>query len=399
MNLERDGQWVTDTEVPQLVLRLTETSKTFVARWSSKKDNKRKQNVIAKVGEISVGEARDRVRKMVAQDANPSAETLRDIFQIWDANYSSKISAGHADEMRRSWRKHIEPDLGSKKLSRLTTPTLQQWYDKKISEHPVTPSGKTADKPHSAATVNRWIAYISKLCSIARANGYMVGNPVEALEQSTPHRRLKVFTRDDIKELSDSLTAAKDRYPIGVALIRFLTNFPCRGTEARDMQWDDLDLKAGTWTIPAERYKTQQDKVFPLGPLQIDHLRSLPRWSDTYVFPMVTDANRPVAKSHQRYVWEKLRPKPMGIHTLRKTIATLMLNDDMPLEIVSKLLGHSSTLVTQQAYAHLDPQVAGKHLERWGAILEDDEEKKDFDPEMVKMLEAQAAMEIKREIS
>ncbi|MER3352671.1 MAG: tyrosine-type recombinase/integrase [Hoeflea sp. D1-CHI-28] len=398
MSLEKDGQWVTDTEVPQLVLRITETSKRYVARWTSKKDDKRKQSVVAKVGEISVEEARDRVRKIVADDANPSAETLGDIFKIWDANYSSKISEAHADEIRRSWRKHIEPDLGNKKLSRLTTRTLQHWYDKKIAEHPVTPSGKVSGKPHSAATVNRWMAYISRLCYVARVNGHMVGNPVEGLEKSAPQRRLKVFTRDDIKELGDSLTAAKDRYPIGVGLIRFLTIFPCRGTEAREMQWDDLDLKAGTWTIPSDRYKTQQDKVFPLGPLQIDHLESLPRWSERYVFPMVTDAKRPVAKSHQRYVWGKLRPKPLGIHALRKTIATLLLNDDVPLEVVSKLLGHSSTLVTQQAYAHLDPKVAGKHLERWSAILEDDEER-DIDADTLALLKAQSAMSARRENS
>lgn len=378
LNFERDSQWVTDTEVPELLVRLSPSSKRFVARWTSRKDGKRKQETIAPVGTISVDEARDRARGLVAKDGQTNADTLADVYAIWDSAYSSKVSEGHAAEFRRSYAKHIAPELGKSKLSRLTPRTVQKWYDKKR-------------KDNSAATVNRWLAYISKLCYVARVNGFMVGNPVEGIEKSTPNRRLDVFTRQDVKEFADTLIANKARFPIGVALLRFLMIFPCRGKEAREMQWSDLDLDGGTWTIPADRYKTKTNKVFPLGPLQVDHLRSLPRWSEKYVFPMVTDKTRPCAKSHQRHVWEKLRPKPLGAHALRRTIGTSLLNNDVPLEVVSKLLGHSSTAVTQAVYAHLEPQTASKYLDKWSAILEDDEPAQDED-EMVKTLRAQASL-------
>jgi len=382
LDVDKDGQWVTDTEVPELLVRLSNTSKRFVARWTSRKDGKRKQVTIAPVGTISVDEARDRVRKLVAQDGQTNADTLADVYSIWDSAYSSKVSEGHAAEFRRSYAKHIAPALGKTKLSRLTPRTIQKWYDSKRADN-------------SAATVNRWLAYISKLCYVARVNGFMVGNPVEGIEKSTPNRRLDVFTRDDVKEFADTLIANKDRFPIGVALLRFLMIYPCRGKEAREMQWSDLDLKAGTWTIPADRYKTKRDKVFPLGPLQIEHLDSLPRDSD-YVFPMVTDKTRPCAKSHQRHVWETLRPKPLGAHALRRTIGTSLLNKDVPLEVVSKLLGHSSTAVTQAVYAHLEPQTASKYLDKWSAVLEDDETRAD-DPETTELLKVQAAIAVQRQ--
>ncbi|WP_112312475.1 site-specific integrase [Pseudogemmobacter bohemicus] len=57
--------------------------------------------------------------------------------------------------------------------------------------------------------------------------------------------------------LSDRLTAVQDKYPVGVALIRFLMLIPARGIEAREMRWADLDLTAATWTIPAARYKNR----------------------------------------------------------------------------------------------------------------------------------------------
>lgn len=391
---DKDGQWVTDTEVPQLVVRLTPTSKAYVARWTSQTgDGKRRQVSIGKTDEFSVSEARDRARKLVSEDRPKSVETLADVFDIWDKTYSTTVSVGHADEIKRTWAKHIADDLGKTKLSRLSNTVLQDWYNKKRAE------------PNSAATVKRWVAYISKFCAIARKRGYMTGNPVEGLEMSAPNRRLDIFTRQDVKDLGDNLTAASNMYPIGVALLRFMMMFPCRGIEARDMRWGDLDLDAGTWTIPADRYKTRADKVFPLGPLQIEHLTSLPRWSDTYVFPRpsITGAgssrktyegpDAPVTKNHQIYVWKKVRPKPLGAHALRKTIGYLMLNNDVPLEVVSKLMGHSNTLVTQQIYARLEPQKAAAHLGVWSAFLEDDEAKQEpsfVDP----VLKAQAALKV-----
>lgn len=170
------------------------------------------------------------------------------------------------------------------------------------------------------------------------------------------------------------------------------------------MQWSDLDLDAGTWTIPAARYKTNKDKVFPLSPMQIEHLRSLPRWSKRYVFPRPSYAgvgktrstehadDRTVTKNHQILVWKKVRPKPLGAHTLRKTIGYALINGGAPLEAVSKLLGHSNTLVTQEIYARLDPKNAGKYLDIWQAALagEADEDRQPPQTHEYHMLETEA---------
>jgi integrase len=40
-------------------------------------------------------------------------------------------------------------------------------------------------------------------------------------------------------------------------------------------------------------------------------------------------------------------------HTLRRTFGSYLLNKGLRLEVVSKLLGHSSTVVTERAYAEL----------------------------------------------
>jgi len=409
LDREKDGQWVTDTEVPELVVRLTPTSKTYVARWTSRRNSKRSQVRIEKVGYISVAEARDRARKIVSDDNHTTADTLGDLFKVWDESYSSTISEGHAEEFRRSWEKHIGPDLGKTKLARLNHATLQDWYNKKCREHPVTAKGKKADEPFSPSTVNRWIGYISKLCAIARKRGEMTANPCEGLEKKANIVRLDVFTKDDLKIIADNMEAVEEDFPIGVALLRFMMIFPCRGAEARDMQWTDLDLDEATWTIPAARYKTRQNKVFPLGPMQVDFLRNLPRWHDKFVFPRPSHVGvgntkieefhevQPVTKNHQIAVWKKVRNKPLGAHTFRKTLGTMYLNSGIPLEAVSQILGHSNTQTTQRAYAHLQPATASKYLANFNGLTADDEvrvregESEEESDEMIKTLRFQAS--------
>ena len=45
---------------------------------------------------------------------------------------------------------------------------------------------------------------------------------------------------------------------------QFLMLTACRSGEARGATWDELDLDAGLWTIPASRMKSERDHVVPL---------------------------------------------------------------------------------------------------------------------------------------
>ena len=45
--------------------------------------------------------------------------------------------------------------------------------------------------------------------------------------------------------------------------------------------------------------------------------------------------------------------KPLSSHWARHTGATMLLNSGVDMEIVSKVLGHSSTKITREVYAKL----------------------------------------------
>lgn len=66
-----------------------------------------------------------------------------------------------------------------------------------------------------------------------------------------------------------------------------------------------------------------------------------------------------------RVVGEKLEfPFPLSFHTSRHTFAVLAINDGLTMTVVSRLLGHSSTDITEKVYARLLPQTLTAEVEK-----------------------------------
>jgi integrase len=57
------------------------------------------------------------------------------------------------------------------------------------------------------------------------------------------------------------------------------------------------------------------------------------------------------------------------LHECRHTAATLMLTNGVPIEQVSRVLGHSSIRITSDIYAHLLPRHLEPAIEKIGAVL------------------------------
>lgn len=60
-------------------------------------------------------------------------------------------------------------------------------------------------------------------------------------------------------------------------------------------------------------------------------------------------------KKNWKPLLERAGVRPRGLHHLRHTFATELLGNNIPVHIVSRLLGHSSPVVTYEIYAHMLP--------------------------------------------
>ena len=55
---------------------------------------------------------------------------------------------------------------------------------------------------------------------------------------------------------------------------------------------------------------------------------------------------------------------PLTMHVARHTFAVLALNDGMAMSVVSRLLGHASTAVTEKVYAKYLPETLEEEVNR-----------------------------------
>jgi integrase len=68
-------------------------------------------------------------------------------------------------------------------------------------------------------------------------------------------------------------------------------------------------------------------------------------------------------------VCKKAGLKEHGPHVLRHTFATLLLEDGVPIHIVSRILGHSNIRITVDIYGHLSDEGQGAAMDRIQGLL------------------------------
>ena len=106
------------------------------------------------------------------------------------------------------------------------------------------------------------------------------------------------------------------------------------------------------------RTKTDGPVHVPLNSVALAAIRSLPSWQERKG-PIFRDLNHPDKAVLSNDHWFKPAMKKAGIidfkwHDLRHTFASWLVQDGVPLDRVSKLLGHKSLMMTMR-YAHLAP--------------------------------------------
>ena len=118
------------------------------------------------------------------------------------------------------------------------------------------------------------------------------------------------------------------------------------------------------------RQKTQREINIPLLP-QAKRIMEKYRISanQEYVLPRMSNVN---INSYLKEIADIVGiHKRLTHHTARKTFAsTILLYNDVPIEIVSKLLGHANISITQKSYAEVVNKSISNHMKQLSKILE-----------------------------
>ena len=99
-------------------------------------------------------------------------------------------------------------------------------------------------------------------------------------------RRVQHHAAMSWQEVPGFIVKLREQRGIAVRALEFVIMTASRSGEVRGARWDEIDLDAGTWTIPGERMKADREHRVPLSDEVVRLLRDLPRFEGSeYVFP------------------------------------------------------------------------------------------------------------------
>ncbi|MDE3735541.1 tyrosine-type recombinase/integrase [Pseudomonas resinovorans] len=136
-----------------------------------------------------------------------------------------------------------------------------------------------------------------EIYDLARVTGRATHNPLEGLHKFLLTKPVENFAHVSLEELPALLRAIR-AYPHAADVrigLQLLTMLACRPSELREARWEELDLDAGLWLIPAERMKRRREHLVPLPHQAVALLRELHNLTGSYtlLFPGRSDTTKP----------------------------------------------------------------------------------------------------------
>lgn len=143
-------------------------------------------------------------------------------------------------------------------------------------------------------TATRVRGRIEQVLDWATARGYREGlNPArwrghldKLLAKPSKVSKTEHLQALPVADMGAFMTELRKHEGTGAKALEFAILTAARSGEVRGATWNEIDLKAGAWIIPAERMKAGREHRVPLSAAAVDLLKTLPRVAGTdLVFP------------------------------------------------------------------------------------------------------------------
>ena len=308
----------------------------------------------------------------------PSKMTLARWVEIWLEEYTGDKKYLTVKHYKAQCRAHIVPSLGAVKLSELTTPQIQAFYNHLQREG------------LASKSVRNIHGILTKCLSTAVQVGYLRNNPASAVT-------LPKVVKKDIQPLTDEQVrdflrvSAADEYEILLKVILFTG---LRESEAIGLTWDCVDFKAGTVKVCKQLQKRPlDDGGFTFAPLKNDKTRILrpapfvmeflkqrereqaqhrlaagelwTGWSTpeerktalVFTSPSGSNLHPQTVYAHYKKLAVKIGTPESRVHDLRHTYAVLSLQNGDDVKTVQDNLGHATAAFTLDVYGHVSQRM------------------------------------------
>ena len=338
-------------------------------------------------------EASDKLNKYLTEIEQgtyiePCKITVSEWLDEWYSNYvinSVKISTRVSYEM--IIRQHLKPNFGFYKLKDLKSSTIQGVYNKLLKDGRADGKGGLSQK-----TIQNIHRVFRKALQLAYINDMIAKNPAGegriTLPKQPVKKKIRVFSVDEQKAI-EKLCGNND---LGMAILLDLYTGMRRG-ELLALTWNDIDFKKRTITINKQLNrlknfdsnissktilqmqpytKNSQERIISVSTIMLEKLKNYKiqqskskiTWDDLYNDKKLVfcreDGNYLDPKTFEDFFKKTLKlagVENTNVHALRHTFATRALESNIPVKVVSKILGHANIQITLDTYTHVLPEL------------------------------------------
>ena len=247
----------------------------------------------------------------------------------------------------------ILPKLGKRKVVEITRRDIESLHITYV------------DRPYRA---NRVLALLSKMFNLAVEWGWRADNPVRGIKRFQEEKRDRWLSDQELERLWSVLDSHPNRRAAHAIQLQLLTG--ARLGEVLNARSEAFNLDRGVWTKPSHQTKQRKTEYVPLSPQALDLVASILADHDPGE-PLLFPGNvpgRPLKdiKKFWSGVMQQAGLEGYRRHDNRHTYASHLVSGGLSLEVVGRLLGHTSPETTKR-YAHLADDPLRRATEMFGA--------------------------------
>lgn len=333
-------------------------------------------------------EVRDRLNTILSEIStdiivNDEKVTLKEWIILWLENYKKlSLKRSSMDHYYRYFNYHIkESNLANISIKKLTALQIQQYLNEKYKNGRVDGKGGL-----SSGSVKHIYNIINGALDQAVKNQMIKINPCLAVTLPSPNKKEALyFTPEQAKEF---LNLVKDDKYYPLYCLELETGL--RLGEIIALRWENVDLKTGridvnlnASIVSKEQQKEgdtkteiilqtpktkksirtlyiDEDMIFLLKKLKKQQKEYSLQFSDVYKFSGFVFTNDEGNIIHPRSIQDHFKRvikrgnfPNLHFHSLRHTVASIMLYNGEEVKIIQEILGHSDVQTTLDIYAHV----------------------------------------------
>jgi integrase len=309
-------------------------------RFKYRFGGKEKQLSLGTYPEVSLSQARERrneARKQVAAGIDPSqvkkaekfAQTdtknsFEAVAREWHEKFKPTWTTGHAKTILARLENNVFPWMGGRPINDIKAPEVLMVL-------------RRIENNGFLESAHRVKIICGQVFRYAVATGRAERDPTGDLRGALPPRKPKHMAAITKPEEVGALLRAIDGYEgsfVVKCALRLAPLLFVRPGELRKMEWADVDLDAGEWSIPAEKMKSHEAHLVPLSRQAVEILREIEPLTGTgkFVFPSPRTPKRPlsdngVLSALRRMGFEKSEMTGHGFRAMARTLLDEVLQE------------------------------------------------------------------------